>query len=118
MTKENDKQYRIKPNEIKWSKDQDARLKHLYEKKTQWNYIAILFKCSESTIQRRLRVLNALPDKWTPKQDQVLRDSYATKTNQELAAEVNVNIVYVADRIAYLGLIRKQGRPKKRTKTE
>jgi|6_EtaG_2_1085325.scaffolds.fasta_scaffold03149_3 hypothetical protein len=107
------KQYRIKSSEITWSKDQDARLKRLYDKQTQWSHIAILFKCSYSTVHRRLRVLNILPNKWTPKQDQILRDSFATKTNQELASEVKVNALYVADRIAYLGLIRKQGRPKK-----
>lgn len=113
MISENGKQYKIKPSEMIWDNDKDAKLKVLYHKKTQWSHIAALFHCSESTIQRRLKVLNVLPGKWTTLQDNYLREHYISKTNQEMANSIDINVVYVADRIAFLGLLRKQGRPKK-----
>lgn len=113
MINENGKQYKIKSNEMTWDEEKDAKLKILYDKKTLWSHIAALFNCSDSTIQRRLKVLNILPGKWTTIQDNYLREHYIAKSNQEMATDLGVNVVYVADRIAFLELIRKQGRPKK-----
>ena len=116
MTKAKDKQYRIKSSEIVWDENKDARLTFLYSQQTQLKHLARVFNCSETTIQRRLKVLNLLPDKWTTQQDSYLAEYFTTKTNQELSNELNINVVYIADRIAFLGLVRKQGRPKGKKK--
>jgi hypothetical protein len=112
----NSGKYRIISKGMIWDKDKDARLKSLKESKTQICHIAHAFGCSELIIHRRLRVLNLTENQWTPAQDKILENNYLTMDNKQLSQLIGVNQEYVRDRVAYLDLSRKRGRPKKTAK--
>lgn len=103
------KQFQIvkKHQRYEWTAIKDALLTKLYEQGMGLKELARRFKCAESTIIRRLRVLDLSGERlWTAKNDKMLRDNYLSKTNQQLAKIIGCVHVYVGDRLTYLGLVR------------
>jgi len=100
-----------KPGQYVWTGVKDALLKKLYKEGKTPGELAGMFKTSEMIIHRRLRVLDLPGDKlWTRKNDAFLRSSYRAMSNDEMARKVGCNVIYVADRLAYLGLDRRKKR--------
>ena len=92
-------------------------LTDLYRKGSSPSELAQRFRCREGLIFRRLRVLDLSGEKlWTAKNDKLLRDNYRRMSNVELGEKIGCVHFYVGDRLAYLGLQRKKGRPKTKKK--
>ena len=102
-----------KHQRYEWTAVKDALLTKLYGQ-MGLKELARRFKCAQSTIIRRLRVLDLSGEKlWTGEKahnDQILRDNYLSKTNQQLAKMIGCVHVYVSDRLTYLGLVRPRRR--------
>ena len=98
-----------KRGRYEWTGVKDALLTKLYKEGKKPGELAGMFKTSDMIIHRRLRVLDLVGDKlWTRKNDAVLRSGYRTMANSEMARKVGCNVIYVADRLAYLGLDRRK----------
>jgi len=104
MLKYKGKEYKIKSRGVKWNDKNDVKLRALRAVDMPVPDIARRFGCSESVINRRLRVLNLTENKWTSTQDRVLITYHQTKTVQELAQMLKINQQYIKDRLFYLNL--------------
>jgi len=94
-----------------WTGIKDALLTKLYGQGMGLKELARRFKCAESTIIRRLRVLDLSGEKlWTAENDKKLRDNYLGMDNKQLGKLIGCVDVYVSDRLTYLGLVRPRRR--------
>ena len=98
-----------RPGQYIWTEVKDALLTKLYKEGKKPGELAGMFKTSQMIIHRRLRVLDLPGDKlWTKKNDAFLRSSYREMSNEEMARKVGCNLIYVSDRLTYLGLDRRR----------
>jgi len=105
------KKYKLvkKYQRYEWSPAKDMLLTKRYGQGMKVKELARKFKTSESVIARRLRVLDLAGEKlWTAENDAILRTGYQQMSNGELARKIGCAVLYVSDRLMYLGLRRHQ----------